>query len=117
MDGLSSPGTGGISIVLSNESHTIPCNGEKVPTSYANSGTSIYVYEGPSLLTYDGTGTVSGRWKISSNLSGINRGTLVNNGTYVTVGDSYGMTSDTAYIAYTISGMTNNGIHFSVEKK
>ena len=47
-------GTNGITILNSNQSHTVPASSAGVVSSFAGSGTKIEVYEGATKLDYDG---------------------------------------------------------------
>lgn len=105
--------------VLTNESHTFPANQYGDVTTYLNSGTKIYVYEGTETLNYDGVGTSTGTWKVTISASNITAGsvTALNDGTGgISVGDSTGMTNSVATITFTISGTAKTGAAFSISK-
>lgn len=48
-------GSNGLTVVMSNESHTLPAGSDGTVSSYTNSGTTIQVYEGATLLTAGGS--------------------------------------------------------------
>ena len=114
-----SPGThgvNGITVILSNEAHTLPVTIAGV-VSYTGSGTKISVYEGATELSYNGSGSSLSTWKITSGQTNITRSTtLTDNGKSLTVGNHSGMNADTATITYTISGRRANGDGFTFTK-
>jgi hypothetical protein len=116
-------GSDGITVVNTNQSHTLPSNGDGVVSSYSNSGTTISVYEGTTKLEYDGTGTSNGSWSLST--SQVPNSTL-------TIGGSDGIDisgkdalvnehsamadgTSTVIISYDISGKRVNGNSFTAE--
>ena len=108
-------GVDGITVVLSNEAHSLPTTEDGV-VNYDGSGTGIYVYEGVRQLTYDGSGINEQTWKITSATSNITRGTLTDNGKYVTVGKHKEMDANTASITYIISGRRTDDTPFEFTK-
>jgi hypothetical protein len=112
-----SDGTSPIQTILSNESHTLVSAFDGTVTTYNGSGTEIYVYEGTTQLSYDGSGTSNGTYTISAAGSSITAGSITDSGTYATVGNHSSMTSDSATITYTISGKSANGTTFSQTKQ
>jgi hypothetical protein len=105
-----------LAVVLSNEAHVIPSDSAGGSQNYSNSGTTIRLYEGASELTYDGTGTSNGTWKVTASGSGITAGSITDSGTYATVGNASAMGGDTGKITYTITGKRANGTTFSLTK-
>ena len=108
-------GADGMTIILSNEAHTLPTTSSGVVT-YTGSGTTIRVFEGAQEVMYDGSGTGYGTWKITSAAVGITRGTLTDSGMFLTIGNHSNMTQNTASITYTITGKRLNGTNFSFTK-
>ena len=109
-------GVNGITVILSNEAHTLPVTSAGV-VDYAGSGTKISVYEGATELAYNGSGTSNSTWKITHAQANITRSTsLTDNGKSLTVGNHTGMNADTATITYTISGKRANGVGFTFTK-
>jgi alkylhydroperoxidase/carboxymuconolactone decarboxylase family protein YurZ len=108
-------GTDGMTVILSNEAHTLPTTNAGVVT-YLGSGTTIRVFEGANEIMYDGSGTGYSTWKITSVAVGITRGTLTDSGMFLTIGDHGSMTQNTASITYTITGKRLNGTDFSFTK-
>ncbi len=116
VDGIDgAPGTDGMTVILSNEAHTLPTTNTGVVT-YTGSGTTIRLYEGATELIYDGSGSSASRWTVSGSGSSITLGSITDSGNYVTIGDHSNMTANTASITYTISGKRANGSSFSFTK-
>ena len=120
-----SGGTDGVSslqYLLSNEAHIVPAASNGVVSSYTNSNTEIYVYEGTTELVYDGVGTSNGTWKINTptvSPSGkITVGDLLDQGNYLLVKNHSSMDNDTdsVTISYPIIGKTTDGTSFSFTK-
>lgn len=105
-----------ISAILSNETHVFPASNDGSVSSYANSGTTIYLYEGTKTLAYDGAGISNGTWKLTTASSNITVGSLTDSGDYVTVGQHSGVSSstDTSIITYTITGKRFDGTVFTL---
>lgn len=120
-DGLDGTGTSPVSGILSNEAHTVPADNAGAVTSYAGSGTELRVYEGVTLLDYDGVGTANGKWTVTKAATSITAGATSATGTtpnrYATIGDHSTMTADAAYIDYTVSGKTAAGTAFGFTKR
>jgi len=108
-----------VSAILSNESHTFSASRTGVVSSYSNSGTTIYIYEGSDLLVYDGDGTSDGTWTVTTAVVDIVAGTLTDSGSYLTVGDHSSVTdsTDDSTVTYTITGKTGLGNPFSFTKE
>ena len=120
-----SGGTDGVSslqYLLSNEAHIVPAASNGVVSSYTNSETEIYVYEGTTELVYDGVGTSNGTWKINTptvSPSGkITVGDLIDEGNYLLVKNHSAMdnSTDSVTISYPIIGKTTDGTSFSFTK-
>lgn len=106
----------GVNAILSNESHTIPCDKDGNPTSYTGSGTTLRVYEGTNLLTRV-TGTASnGQFSVSLTNSNITGDSTPSGTTTTTYGVASNMTSDTASITFNISGKDSAGNSFTITK-
>lgn len=109
-------GTDSITVVVSNESHTIPTDSSGNKGTYTGSGTNVRVYEGATELTYDGSGTSAGMWNATLTATSVTAGSKTDNGTYLTIGDSSNMTANTASISIAVSGKRQNGTSFNVTK-
>jgi hypothetical protein len=112
-------GFGGISAILSNETHTIPTNSSGGSPVFTGSGTNIYLYEGLTQLTYDAIGAAVGTWKVVAAGDGdLTVGAITDLGTYAQVAALTAMTdsANTASITYTITGVSSTGIAISVVK-
>lgn len=109
-------GTNTFTTVFSNEAHVIPTDSDGNNGIYTGSGTTIYLYEGASALTYDGVGTSNGTWKATRVGSGITPGAITDSGTFATVAQHSAMTLDAATVTYTITGKTLSGAAISLTK-
>ena len=94
-------GSDSYTVVLSNDSHTLPTtNGGTV--TYTGSGTKVIVYKGSTELAGVSTGTPTlGQFKVTAVGSNITVGSITP-GTPLVVGQHSAMTSDNADIEYTI---------------
>ena len=114
-------GTNGVTIVLSNEAHTVPADENGLPTSFAGSGTMIYLYDGNTPLNYSTTLISQGYWSVTGRAygGGIVGGSETDSGNYVTWGVVSGFPdpNNTGYIDYTIQGTQNDGTAFSIVKR
>ena len=108
---LKAPGS--ISVQVERPSVLLIADSSGVVSSYSDSGTTIKVFDGPTELQYDGTGTSNGTWKVVASGTSITVGSLTDSGSFVTVGQHSAMTQDTAKVAYAISGVTSLGSSFS----
>lgn len=104
---------GAISVQVERPSVLLIADSSGVVSSYSDSGTTIKVFDGPTELQYDGTGTSNGTWKVVASGTSITVGSLTDSGSFVTVGQHSAMTQDTAKVAYAISGVTSLGSSFS----
>ena len=109
-------GAAAINVLLSNESCSVPADNSGNVTSYVGTGTKINVFEGATELTYDGTGTSNGTWKVVASGSNITPSSPTDSGMFATYGNHLAMAlgSDAALITYTISGKRTNGTDFSI---
>ena len=108
-------GADGMTVILSNEAHTLPTTSAGVVT-YTGSGTTIKVFEGATELVYDGVGTSASRWKLTASPTSITTGSITDSGNFATIGNHSNMTANTALITYTITGKRANGASFSFTK-
>ena len=119
------PGTNGINgknavnIIISNEAYILSSANDGTVLSYVGSGTTIKVYDGDTLIPYDGTGTSNNTWKATSVGTNITIGTLTDSGSYLTVGDHSAVAAgtDNSKIVYTISGVRPNWDSFTIIKE
>jgi len=109
-------GENAVGVFITNPAHTVPAGKSGVVTSYAGSGTEIYLYDGDTELLYRSTPTTaSGYWWITatsaSPLAAINVGSLTDSGSFLTVGDHSSMDvgEDVVSITYSISYKKLNG--------
>lgn len=112
-------GEGAISVVLSNEAHVFSATNDGTVPSTAGSGTEIRVYQGTTLLTYDGVGTASSTWKVVATPTNITTvGPVTDSGAYATIGAHLGVsgTADNASVSYYITGKNAAGNPFAITK-
>ena len=115
-------GVSALQYLLTNEAHIVPASSAGVVSSYTNSGTEIYVYEGSTELDYDGSGTTAAHWKVGtptvSPAGKITVGSITDGGNYAVVGNHSSMnnSTDSVTISYPISGKTADGTNFSFTK-
>ena len=115
-------GVSALQYLLTNEAHIVPATSAGVVSSYSNSGTEIYVYEGTTELDYDASGTTAAHWKVGtptvSPTNKITVGTITEDGNYAVVGNHSSMdnSTDSVTISYPISGKTADGTNFSFTK-
>jgi hypothetical protein len=64
-------GTASITAVLTNDTHAIPTDSGDSVRNLTNSGTDLFIYEGATGLTYDGTGTSLGKFKVTTTVDGV----------------------------------------------
>ena len=114
-------GAHAISAVLTNEAHVMPADASGAVTSYANSGTLLYVYEGGNAIPYDEAGYSLGTpntWKVTTTVANIAAGAKSDGGTYAEFGTCSGMANgvDTGSITFNISGISSIGVNFTTSK-
>lgn len=63
-----------ITAALTNATHVIPVNTTGSILNLANTGTDLFVYEGATPLVYDGIGTTTGTFKVTTTVSGVTAG-------------------------------------------
>ena len=102
-------GVDAITVISTNQAHTVPASNAGVVSSYLGSGTTISVFEGTGSLSYDGVGTSAGSWKVSSSInptSAITIGSITDTGDTATIADHSAMdnSEDVVTITYTILG-------------
>jgi hypothetical protein len=110
-------GLDAITVINTNQSHTLPADSSGNVTSFTDSGTTIIIYEGTTKLDYDGTGTADGTYTVSiPPVSGVTIGAASADGNDdLGIGDHTGMTPATAVISYNISGTRTNGDSFTTQ--
>jgi hypothetical protein len=106
-------GSDALTIVLTNEAHTVAAANDGTVSSYAGSGTDIYVYEGATQLDYDGIGTAAGKWTVTAAGTSVTPGALSDGGNYASMAVVSGMSANQALVTFTISGKKSNGTAFS----
>ena len=111
-------GIDAITVINTNQAHSLPASSAGVVSSYTNSGTNIRVFEGVNELTYDGAGSSNGTWTVSTSQlpsATITIGSITDNGDDITVGNHSSMDNneDTVTITYNISGTRSGGASFT----
>ena len=106
-------GTDGITVILSNETHTFPAsNGGNVAASaYAGGNTLISVYDGVTQLDYDGSGSTAQHFTVSASATGITGPSIADSGNNASMTGFSAFTDalSTATVTYTITGKRVNG--------
>ena len=102
-------GESAVVVMLSNESMALPSSSSGAVSSYAGTGTEIHVYEGATELTYDGSGTTNGTWRVSAVATGITPSSPVDAGLFARYGNHSNMTDDAANVIYSIAGKRLDG--------
>ena len=113
------PGDNALTIVLSNEVHTVPASAAGIVDSsdYLGSGTVIRVYDGAEILDYDAVGTTTGHYTIVAVATGITVNAISQAGPNAArVADFSAMTADVATVEYTITGKNLSGVTFETSK-
>ena len=114
-------GLDALTLISTNQAHTLPASSAGVVGNYTGSGTDITIYEGTSSLSYDGVGTSDGTWKIGTPYttpSGIiTVGSIIDGGDYATVDEHSNMNSlyTNVTITYPITGSRLTGGSFQLE--
>jgi len=114
-----SDGLGAISVILSNDAHTLPTTSAGVVT-YIGSNTKIYCYEGNTGLEYiTTTSPIAGQWYYTALGVNITAGSVpgTDNGTFATTSLPSNMTANNAKIQYSIIGKRLNGSSFTIIKQ
>jgi hypothetical protein len=107
-----------ITVIVSNENHTVPLNvTNNNEPDYTGSGTTVTVFEGSDLMTYDGNLGNNSTWKITSTPSGITLGSESISNNIVTYADHSAMTSSLATVAFTINLKTKDGQEREIVKQ
>jgi len=111
-------GTNAITIVLSNEAHTLPTTSAGVVT-YTGSGTDIEVWNGTTQVPYDGSSPyASPSFRVSAAGTSITPGSASTVSTYTRrFADHSSMTADNAAITYTIIVKNEAGVENTFTRK
>ncbi len=111
-------GSNGITVMLSNEAHTLPKSAANVVT-YTTSGTNINVWQGATALTEDSSSPyANSTFRVTAAGTGITPGAVTGTGTTTLIyGDSSAMTTDPANIIFTIIATLKDGTAITVTKK
>ncbi|UGO47658.1 hypothetical protein MCCARTNEY_84 [Bacillus phage vB_BanH_McCartney] len=111
-----SGGSNAIVTLLSNDSQAIPTDSNGNNGIYTGSGTEIHVFDGATELSYDGTGTANGKYKVTAAATGITAGAISPSGAFAVTAQASNMTTDTAKITFTITGKSLKGQDFTLTK-
>ena len=111
-------GSNGITVMLSNEAHTLPNSVANVVT-YTGSGTNINVWQGATALTEDSSSPyANSTFRVTAAGTGITPGAVTGTGTTtLTYGDASAMTADPAKIIFTIIATLKDGTAITVTKQ
>ena len=116
-------GSDALTIVNTNQSHTVTANSLGVVNDLTNSGTTIRLFEGTASLDYDASGTTVGHFDVSTTVSPSSAVTLASlpdgnsDGDDCVILDHTAMDSDEdiATITYTLTGKRFNGDDFTLD--
>lgn len=93
----------GISVVLSNETHTLQADHAGVVSSFAGSGTAITVWQGARQLAYDASGTSEkGTYQVSATATNLTLGAATTVGSSRIYGDITGISADSATVYFDV---------------
>lgn len=111
-------GSNGITVMLSNEAHTLPKSATSVVT-YTGSGTNINVWQGATALIEDSSSPyANSSFRVTAAGTGITPGAVTGTGTTtLTYGDASAMTADPAKIIFTIIAKLKDGTEITVSKQ
>lgn len=106
-----------ITVRITNPTVIVPADSNGQNQVVTNSGTAIYVYEGDTLLEYDGVGGSESRWRIDERIAeNINIGTIAADSvSYAIINDIQSMSGDKGSVRYIIKGFNKKGTSFSIE--
>ena len=97
-------GADAVTVILTNEAHSVPSDTDGSNPIMTGSGTSIQVFKGTTELNGITTGTpTSGQFRVTATPSNITTGNITSSGNPVVVGDHTSMNADTASISYSIN--------------
>jgi len=110
-------GADAITVILSNEAHTLPTTNAGVVT-YTDSGTDILVYDGTTQVPYDDSSPYdSPSFRVSASGSNITVGSASTVSTYTRrFANHSSMTADNAKVTYTITVKNSDGNEFTFTK-
>lgn len=115
-----SDGIDALTVILSNEMHTLPANYTGLVTSYLGSGTTIQVFEGANALLAGGTanGSFTVGTPTKNPVNSITAGGISYDGITATVADhsAMGLSYDSAVLSYPISIKRGDGTTTTVNK-
>ena len=104
-------GLSAITAILTNDTHAIPTDSTGTTINFSNSGTDLLIYEGATALTYDGTGTDTGKFTVTATVDGVTAGAastvVINGATGVRYANLTGASFDktaTGSITFTVTG-------------
>ena len=111
-------GSNGITVVLSNEAHTLPKSVAGVVT-YTGSGTTIKVWQGITALIEDSVSPyANSTFRVAAAGSGVSPGSWSGAGTeMLTYGPASAMTTDPASVIFTITVTLKDGAVMTVTKQ
>lgn len=115
-------GLAGITVTLSNESHTLPSTDTGVVLSYTGSGTTVQVYEGATLLSAVSSITANGQFTIGTPVvvptGGITVGARSYSGTTATVAvhSAASTSTDLISINYPVSLRRSDGTTATINR-
>lgn len=98
------PGTDAITILLSNEAHTLPADSNGTNPLLTGSGTTVRVYKGNSLIPYSATLASDPSFKVSIfNTENVTAGAITGSGNTATVASLSAMTANRGNIVFDVT--------------
>lgn len=107
-------GSDGITVLLSNEAHSLPASSSGSVTSFSNSGTEIEVWQGVKQLAYGTSG--AGTYSVSAAGSSVTVGYASTSGKKRVYGNISAMSADLGKITYTITVRGFDGVTRTITK-
>lgn len=117
LGGTGATGLGALTVLMTNESCTVPADSAGTVSSYTSTTNTIRVFEGSTELTFDSASTANGFWKATAVGTGITAGAVTKSGLTGAVAAASALTASPAKIVYTITGKRANGDAFTATKE
>ena len=107
-------GSGNVQSVLSNQSHVYQANAAATVSDFSGGNTTLQVYEGATLLTYDDNSSITnGKYSASIDVTSIVAGAISGDGTTTfSLADPTAMSDLIGNIKIEVTGKTQNGTSF-----
>lgn len=117
LGGTGATGLGALTVLMTNESCTVPADASGTVSSYTGTTNIIRIFEGSTELTFDSASTANGFWKATATGTGITAGGVSKSGLTGSVAAASALTASPAKIVFTITGKRANGDAFTITKE